>query len=177
MRKERNPLNVLRIDDGFLKIALTVNGRKSQWKVRPGEYLLDVLRREGYKGAKKGCETGDCGSCAIFLDGKPVLSCLMLAASAHGREITTIEGLGTPMDPHPIQKAFVEAGAVQCGFCIPGMILTTKALLDETPDPGEHEIRRALDGNLCRCTGYVKQVEAVKLAAKSLKNHGRRKKI
>ena len=137
-------------------------------RTNPGDSLLDVLRREGFKGAKRGCETGDCGSCTVLLDGRPALACLLFAAQTHGRAVTTIEGLGTPADPHPIQEAFVTAGAVQCGFCIPGMILASKALLDEDPDPDEEAIRHALDGNLCRCTGYVKQVEAVRLAAKAL---------
>ena len=160
---------VLKAVDGQMSIRLHVNGQERAWKVGPGEYLLDVLRREGYKGAKKGCDNGDCGTCTILLDGKPALSCMMFAAQAHGRRITTIEGLGTPDQPHPIQQAFVEAGAVQCGFCIPGMVLATKALLDENPDPDEKAVRRALDGNLCRCTGYVKQVEAALLAAKKLR--------
>jgi len=160
---------VLKAVDGQMSIRLHVNGQERAWKVGPGEYLLDVLRREGYKGAKKGCDNGDCGTCTILLEGRPVLACMMFAAQAHGRRITTIEGLGTPDQPHPIQQAFVEAGAVQCGFCIPGMVLATKALLDENPDPDEKAVRRALDGNLCRCTGYVKQVEAALLAAKKLR--------
>ena len=160
---------VLKAVDGQMSIRLHVNGQERAWKVGPGEYLLDVLRREGYKGAKKGCDNGDCGTCTILLEGRPVLACMMFAAQAHGRRITTIEGLGTPDQPHPIQQAFVEAGAVQCGFCIPGMVLATKALLDENPDPDEKAVRLALDGNLCRCTGYVKQVEAALLAAKKLR--------
>ena len=155
--------------NGMMRITVKINGRDRVMMVKPNEYLLDVLRREGFKGAKKGCDTGDCGSCTILMDGKPVLSCLLFAAQAHGRELTTIEGLGTPAKPHPIQRAFVETGSVQCGFCIPGMVLSAKALLDENPDPDETAVRRALDGNLCRCTGYVKQVEAVLLAAKKLR--------
>jgi aerobic-type carbon monoxide dehydrogenase small subunit (CoxS/CutS family) len=160
---------VLKTVDGTISIRLNINGRDQAWKVGPGEYLLDALRREGYKGAKKGCDNGDCGTCTILLEGRPVLACMMFAAQAHGRRITTIEGMGTPDQPHPIQQAFVESGAVQCGFCIPGMVLATKALLDEDPDPDEKAVRRALDGNLCRCTGYVKQVEAALLAAKKLR--------
>ncbi len=160
---------VLKAVDGQISIRFRINGQERAWKVGPGEYLLDALRREGYKGAKKGCDNGDCGTCTILVDGKPALACMMFAAQAHGRRITTIEGLGTPDQPHPIQQAFVEAGAVQCGFCIPGMVLATKALLDEDPDPDEKAVRRALDGNLCRCTGYVKQVEAALLAAKKLR--------
>ena len=160
---------VLKAKDGRIAITVNINGREQAWTVAPGEYLLDVLRREGYKGVKKGCDNGDCGTCTVLLDGKPVLACMMFAAQAHRRALLTIEGLGTPDKPHPIQQAFVETGAVQCGFCIPGMVLATKALLDENPDPDELAVRRALDGNLCRCTGYVKQVEAALLAAKRLK--------
>jgi len=154
---------------GRLDIVININGKDRSLRVAPGEYLLDALRREGYKGAKRGCDNGDCGTCTVLLDGKPALSCMLFAAQAHGRKVVTIEGLGSPDRPHPIQQAFVEAGAVQCGFCIPGMVLATKALLDENPDPDEAAVRRALDGNLCRCTGYVKQVEAALLAAKKLK--------
>jgi len=154
---------------GKLDIVVELNGKDVAMRVAPGEYLLDALRREGYKGTKRGCDNGDCGTCTVLLDGKPVLSCMMFAAQAHRRQVTTIEGLGAPDRPHPIQQAFVEAGAVQCGFCIPGMVLATKALLDEEPDPDERAVRRALDGNLCRCTGYVKQVEAALLAARKLK--------
>ncbi len=155
--------------NGFFEISLTVNGEKKELSVKNGEFLLDALRRHGWKGAKKGCDTGDCGSCTVILNGRPVLGCLTPAVTAHGGEITTIEGLGSVRDPHPLQEAFVAAGAVQCGFCIPGMILSSKHLLDRTPNPTEQEIRKALDGNLCRCTGYVKQVEAVKDAAKRLR--------
>ncbi len=160
---------VLKAVDGVIAITVNINGRDQALKVVSGEYLLDTLRREGYKGVKKGCDNGDCGTCTVLLDGRPVLACMMFAAQAHGRRVLTIEGLGTPDRPHPIQQAFVESGAVQCGFCIPGMVLATKALLDENPDPDEPAARRALDGNLCRCTGYVKQIEAVLLAAKRIK--------
>jgi aerobic-type carbon monoxide dehydrogenase small subunit (CoxS/CutS family) len=160
---------VLKAVDGAIAITVNINGRDQNLKFGPGEYLLDALRREGYKGVKKGCDNGDCGTCTVLLDGKPVLACMMFAAQAHCRKVLTIEGLGTPDRPHPIQQAFVETGAVQCGFCIPGMVLATKALLDENPDPDEKAVRRALDGNLCRCTGYVKQVEAALLAAQKLK--------
>lgn len=159
---------ILKVVDGKLNVVIHVNGKPLALTVAPGDYLLDTLRVQGFQGVKKGCDNGDCGTCLILLDGKPALACLLFAAQAHGRQVTTIEGLGTPADPHPIQKAFVEAGAVQCGFCIPGMVLAAKALLDENPDPDEAAVRRALDGNLCRCTGYVKQVEAVRLAAKKL---------
>lgn len=148
-----------------MNLHVTVNGKECVWKIHVRDFLLDVLRREGFVGAKRGCETGDCGSCTILVDGKAVASCLMLVAQAEGRSVLTIEGLGQPHSPHPIQKAFVETGGTQCGFCVPGMILSAKALLDETPRPSEEEIRDALDGNLCRCTGYVKQIEAVQKAS------------
>ena len=157
--------------DGMMTVVLEINGKERRMRVDPGDSLLDALRREGFKGAKRGCETGDCGSCTVLIGGKPVLSCIIFAAQAHGRKVTTIEGLGTPAKPHPIQEAFVEAGAVQCGYCIPGMVLSAKSLLDENPDPDEGAVRHALDGNLCRCTGYVKQVEGVLLAAKKLRAH------
>ena len=164
--------NMIKTRKGFFEIALTINGEKRALSVKNGEFLLDALRRWGLKGTKKGCDTGDCGSCAVILNGLPVLGCLVPAVAAHEGEITTIEGLGTVQKPHPIQEAFVEAGAVQCGFCVPGMILASKHLLDRTPNPTEAEIRKALDGNLCRCTGYVKQIEAVKIAARRLRAEG-----
>lgn len=165
----KSAVAAIKVQDGWMTVETTVNGARQSWKIRPDDFLLDALRREGFKGAKKGCETGDCGSCAVLLDGKAVASCLLLAAQSQDREITTIEGLGTPSEPHPLQEAFVDTGGIQCGFCIPGMILSAKALLDRTPSPTEAEIRRALDGVLCRCTGYVKQVQAVKLAAERKK--------
>ena len=150
-----------------LAIRVTVNGESRRWTVAPGDVLLDVLRREGYWGVKKGCETGECGACTVLLDGRPVNSCLMFAAQAEGRSILTIEGVAQGDLLDPIQEAFIDAGAVQCGYCIPGMVLTTKALLARRPDPSEHEVREMLAGNLCRCTGYVKPVEAVLSAAKA----------
>ena len=164
--------NLIEAKNGVFEITLTINGEKRSLSVRNCESLLDALRRHGWKGTKKGCDTGDCGSCAVILNGLPVLGCLVPAVAAHEGEITTIEGLGTVQKPHPIQEAFVEAGAVQCGFCVPGMILASKHLLDRTPNPTEAEIRKALDGNLCRCTGYVKQIEAVKIAARRLRAEG-----
>ncbi|PIS47884.1 MAG: hypothetical protein COT17_01175 [Elusimicrobia bacterium CG08_land_8_20_14_0_20_51_18] len=155
--------------NGRFEISLKVNGKPLSMEVKPSESLLEALRKYGYKGTKKGCDTGDCGSCAILMDGSSRVSCVMPAFLAHGSEITTIEGLGTVQNPHAIQAAFVEAGAVQCGFCIPGMIVSAKHLLDRNKTPGEGEIKHHLDGNLCRCTGYVKQIEAVKLAAKKLR--------
>jgi aerobic-type carbon monoxide dehydrogenase small subunit (CoxS/CutS family) len=170
--KKKGARGTLEASKGRMEIEVRVNGEDRKFTIRPGELLLDLLRREGCKGVKKGCDNGDCGTCAVLLDGKPALSCLLFAAQAHRREVLTIEGLGTPRKPHPIQEAFVEAGAVQCGFCIPGMALAAKALLDEDPDPSEAAIRRALDGNLCRCTGYVKQVAAVRLAAEKIRKAG-----
>jgi carbon-monoxide dehydrogenase small subunit len=164
--------NILETKNGVFTITVAVNGEKRELQAGNTESLLDALRRHGWKGTKKGCDTGDCGSCTVILNGRPVLGCLTPAVTAHGGEITTIEGLGSVREPHPLQQAFVEAGAVQCGFCIPGMILSAKHLLDRIPNPSESEIRKALDGNLCRCTGYVKQVAAVKDAAQKLR--GRR---
>jgi len=169
----KKTITSLTAENGVFTVNFTLNGESRTMRVRNDEYLIDALRREGFRGTKKGCDTGDCGSCTVLVDGQAALSCIMLAVQANGRSVTTIEGVGTPNKPHPIQKAFVAAGAVQCGFCIPGMILVTKELLAQNPDPDEAEIRHALDGNLCRCTGYVKQVEAVKIAAKSMKGQNK----
>jgi len=152
-----------------MKITLKINGKERVVEAGPGEILLDVLRREGYKGAKFGCGHGFCGACTVLLDGRPVNSCLLLVGLVEGREIATIEAMGTVCALHPIQAAYLDTGAVQCGYCTPGFILSTKALLDEKPEPTEEEIKQALDGNYCRCTGYVKIIDAVKLAAKKLK--------
>jgi len=143
-------------------ICLTVNEKEYEAAVEPNLTLTDFIRYQlGLTGTKKGCEIGDCGSCTVIMDGKPVNSCLVLAVQADGRKIVTIEGLTTEKGLHPIQKKFVEKGAIQCGFCSPGMILSAKSLLDRNPDPDRGEIRRAISGNLCRCTGYQKIVEAV----------------
>ena len=149
-----------------------INDSELSVSLRGDEVLLDVLRDLGYTEVKEGCREGACGSCLILLDGVLVNSCQILAASALGRQITTVKGLGTIHRPHPIQEAFVEAGAVQCGFCTPGMVLAAYALLKNNPRPSERQIRHALDGNLCRCTGYVKIVEAVKLAAERMARNG-----
>ncbi len=147
-------------------VQLKVNGTGYEVAIRPGATLADVLRDElKLTGTKKGCELGDCGACTVLINGKPVNSCLTLALEAEGKSITTIEGLTKGSDLHPIQHAFIEYGAIQCGFCTPGMILRTKALLDANPDPSEDEIKAALTGNICRCTGYTKIVEAVQVAA------------
>lgn len=148
-----------------MDIRLTINGAERLIPTQVGETLLEVLRRSGYVGVKHGCEDGSCGVCTVLLDGKAVFSCVMLALQAVGHAITTIEGLGSRENLHPLQAAFVEHGAVQCGYCTPAMILSAKALLDENPTPSEAEVREALRGVLCRCTGYLKPVEAVLLAA------------
>jgi carbon-monoxide dehydrogenase small subunit len=143
-------------------IRLNVNDKDYEIAVKPNQTLADVIRDEiGLTGTKKGCEVGECGTCTVILDGKPVNSCLVLAVQADGRNILTIEGLETDQGLHPIQQSFVEKGAVQCGFCTSGMILSAKSLLDRNPDADETEIRSAISGNLCRCTGYQKIVEAI----------------
>jgi len=148
-------------------IHMTINDKEYEVAVQPNQTLVDVLRYElRLTGTKKGCGTGDCGSCTVIMDGKPVNSCLVLAVQANGRKITTIEGLESEEGLHPVQKAFTEKGAIQCGFCSPGMILSSKSLLDKNPKPTEEEIRRAISGNLCRCTGYQKIVDAVKSVIK-----------
>lgn len=151
-------------------IRFTVNGESVSLGVRPDWNLLRVLREElELTGAKEGCGAGECGACTVIVNGKAVNACLFPAVEADGAEITTIEGLAQPGgDLHPIQRAFLEKGAVQCGFCTPGMILSAKALLDRVPVPSEEEIRTALAGNLCRCTGYVQIIEAVQAAAEEL---------
>jgi carbon-monoxide dehydrogenase small subunit len=143
-------------------IQLTINDQLHEVAVEPNQTLVDLLRYQlGLTGTKKGCEMGDCGSCTVIMDGKAVNSCLILALQADGRSIQTIEGLETAEGLHPVQEAFAEKGAIQCGFCSSGMILSAKNLLDKKPDPSETDIRRALSGNLCRCTGYQKIIEAV----------------
>lgn len=148
-------------------ITLTVNGEEHEVFIYPHLTLLEVLREElGLTGAKASCSEGACGSCTVLLDGLPVRSCLLLAVEVQGRQITTVEGLARDGALHPIQDAFVEHHAIQCGFCTPGMILTAKALLDRNPRPTEADIRRAISGNVCRCTGYTKIVEAIESAAR-----------
>jgi carbon-monoxide dehydrogenase small subunit len=148
-------------------ISLTVNGMPYEFAVEPNRTLADALRYDlGLTGTKKGCGIGDCGACTVLLDGTPVFSCLVLAVEAQGHDILTIEGVADGHKLHPVQKAFVEVGAIQCGFCTPGMVLNALALLQENPDPTEGEVRQALSGNLCRCTGYQKIIEAVLTAAK-----------
>jgi carbon-monoxide dehydrogenase small subunit len=138
--------------------------------VEPQTTLLELLRETwGLTGAKRGCDEGDCGACTVLLDGQPVNACLVLAVRVNGRKVTTIEGLGDEEHPHPLQTAFVQHGALQCGYCGPGMILSAKALLDVNPSPTEAEIRQALSGNLCRCTGYSKIIEAVRSVSRGIK--------
>ena len=152
-------------------ISLTVNGKVYEVAVKPNQTLVDFLRGElDLIGTKKGCEVGDCGSCTVLMDGRPVNSCLVLVVQANGRKIQTIEGLEGPQGLHPIQKAFVDKGAIQCGFCTPGMILTAKSLLENNPRPDREEIRKAISGNLCRCTGYQKIVDAIEAASEDMAN-------
>jgi carbon-monoxide dehydrogenase small subunit len=155
---------------GGRTVKLTVNGETYEVLVEPNSTLLDLLRDHlRLTGTKRGCDAGDCGSCTVLMDGKPVNACLVLALKAEGREIITIEGLsGGTTKLHPIQEAFIEQGAIQCGFCTPGMILSAKALLDRNPRPTEEEIRAGIAGNLCRCTGYEKIVEAIKAATEKI---------
>jgi len=150
-------------------INLKVNGESYEIAVDSHRTLLEALREDLLlTGTKKGCGIGDCGACTVLMDGVPVFSCLVLAVEADGHEIMTIEGMAEGPELHPIQQAFVEKGAIQCGFCTPGMVLNAYALLQENPEPSEKEIRRAISGNLCRCTGYQKIVEAIGEAGKKL---------
>jgi carbon-monoxide dehydrogenase small subunit len=152
-------------------LMLEVNGQRRSASVAPETTLLELLRNEfGLTGAKLGCDVGDCGACTVIVDGKPVNACLMLAAQAAERHVLTIEGLATRDALHPIQQAFEEHASLQCGFCGPGVILSAKALLDENPDPTRHDIRDALSGNLCRCTGYTKLIDAVQEAAARMRS-------
>jgi len=146
-------------------IVLTVNGREVAGKVAAETTLLDFLRDRNFIDVKRGCDHGDCGACTVILDGQAVLSCLTLALQARGREVITAAGLGSWEHLHPLQEAFVEHEALQCGFCTPGMLMTAKALLDKNPHPSREEIREAISGNLCRCTGYQKIVDAIEAVA------------
>lgn len=149
-------------------LNFTLNGQEKSLDIEPGETLVDLLRGIGLTGTKVGCREGHCGSCVVLLDGRPVNSCLLLAARVEGRSVTTIESLGSVREPHPIQEAFARAGAVQCGYCTPGMVLATKALLEQYPHPTREQILEGLEGNLCRCTGYTKILDAVEQAAEAL---------
>lgn len=150
-------------------LQLTVNGRSRQVMVAPYYSLLDTLRDElQLTGTKKGCDEGDCGACTVILDGKPVTSCLVLAHAVQDAQITTVEGLATPAALHPVQQAFIERGGLQCGYCTPGLIMAAVGLLRENPRPSDEEVKFAIGGNLCRCTGYTKVVEAIQLAAERM---------
>jgi carbon-monoxide dehydrogenase small subunit len=152
------------------ELKITVNGDPYHLLVETHRTLLQVLRDDiGLTGTRNGCDLGECGACTVLLNGKPVNACLVLAHEADGQEVLTIEGLAQGKNLHPIQKAFIEQGAIQCGFCTPGMIMATKALLDQNPKAGHSEIKEALKGNLCRCTGYVKIIEAVEAAQHMLR--------
>ena len=149
-----------------MRITLTVNGEQREADLWGGESLLEMLRDTlELPGSKNACEQGECGSCSVVLDGELVCSCLVLAAQADGHEVVTVEGLARDHELHPVQAAFVEAGAVQCGFCTPGLVVAVADLLERVPDPTDDEVREALSGNVCRCTGYVKIFDAVRLAA------------
>ena len=150
-----------------VQIQLNVNGLAYKKEVEPRRTLLELIREDlELTGTKEGCGLGECGTCTVLLDGKPIKSCITLAVQANGREVTTIEGMeGADGTLHPIQQAFIDHGAIQCGFCTPGMVLSAKALLDEKPKPTEMDVKQAIAGNLCRCTGYQKIVEAVLAAA------------
>lgn len=156
-----------------MEIRICVNGTDHIVEIDAGETLLDLLRWLGYKGPKKACETGNCGACAVILDGRPVVSCIMLAAQADGGTVQTAEGLAEAGKLHPVQEAFMDAGAPQCGFCTPGMVMTAAAFLETNPDPTRAEVRDAISGNICRCSGYVKVVDAIVEAARRIREAGR----
>ena len=150
-------------------LEINVNGEWKRAEIAPQETLLYMLReRLGHTEVKEGCGKGDCGACAVLLNGKAVNACLTLALQAHKQNIVTLKGIGTPEEPHPLQESFVKNGAIQCGFCTAGMVTSAKALLDENPQPSREEIKKAISGNLCRCTGYKKIVEAIEEAAKKI---------
>lgn len=154
----------------MMRVEIIVNGRRRSFEVEPNALLINLLREETHlTGTKYGCGVGECGACTVHLDGEPVLSCLTLAADADGRRVDTIEGVAEGDRLDPVQEAFLEEGAVQCGFCTPGFIMTARALLAEKPEPSETEIREYLKGNYCRCTGYVNIVRAVQTASRKMK--------
>ena len=156
-------------------VGFTLNGEAVEVAFAPHKTLLEVLREDlGLTGTKHGCELGECGTCAVSVDGRPVLSCLYLGLECEGRRVDTVEGMATAEGLHPLQKAFADLGAAQCGYCTPGFLLTAKVLLETNPRPTQHDIREALAGNLCRCTGYVKIFEAVELAAAWMRGEDRR---
>ena len=155
-------------------IKLQVNGRSVEVTVPAHRTLLEALREAGFVDVKRGCEKGDCGACAVLIDGVAIDACLTLAWTVEGQDIVTAAGLGGPEDPHPLQQAFIETGAIQCGYCTPGLIIAAHSLLRTTPDPSEDELRHGLSGNLCRCTGYAKVFDAVLQAAAQIRAEGGR---
>ena len=156
------------------KLRFKLNGSWQEVETRPDRILLDLLREDlGFTGTKKGCERGECGACTVIMNGQAVLACLIPALKADGAEILTVEGMAPKDRLHPLQQAFWEEGAVQCGYCTPGMLLSAKALLDENPEPGVEEVKKAISGNLCRCTGYTKIVGAVLAAAEKMRKENR----
>jgi aerobic-type carbon monoxide dehydrogenase small subunit (CoxS/CutS family) len=158
-----------------MNINLTIDGEKVEFDVHPKDLLLDILRDAGYVGVKRGCSSGDCGACAVIVDGKAVNTCIMFAVQVDGSKVTTVQGIGNPKEPSPVQREMTDAGGVQCGFCVPGIVVSATALIDENPEPTEAELREALDGNLCRCTGYVKQLDSILGAVKEeRKNRSKR---
>ena len=158
-----------------IRLNLTVNGDAQEVLFPPYKTLLEVLREElGLTGTKHGCELGECGACAVLVDGEPQLSCLVLAAECEGRSIETVEGLGRGAELHPLQAAFADLGAAQCGYCTPGILMTAKALLEKEPSPTRERIKEAISGNLCRCTGYLQIFEAIEEAAKKMEHEGTR---
>lgn len=144
-----------------MKINTRINGKDYCLEVKPNATLTDVLREAGFKSVKHGCGEGSCGACAVMINGRPRNSCITMAGLAEGAEILTAEGMGTPEAPHPLQQVFVDSGSTQCGFCNPGSLIAAKALFDKIPSPNHDEVKDALDGNLCRCTGYVKRIDAI----------------
>ena len=152
-----------------MKLEVTINQEGRLLEAPADARLLDVLREAGYQGVKQGCREGACGACTVLVDGRPMVSCLLMVGQVQGRRLETIEGMGTLQEPHPLQRALGDAAAVQGGFCTPGTLLSAKALLDENPNPTEEEVLRALDGNLCRCTGYIKTVRGVLEAARVMR--------
>lgn len=156
-----------------MQIIFTLNGKEARANVEPQETLLNVLREQfGLLGTKEACREGECGACTVLVDGEAMVSCIYPARKAAGKHITTIEGLRRGEELHPIQQAFIDTGAVQCGYCTPGMVLSAKALLDKDPNPSEETIKHAMSGNVCRCTGYVRIIQAVQLAAERLRENG-----
>jgi carbon-monoxide dehydrogenase small subunit len=154
----------------MVEIHLSINGKEYDLQVKPYATLLDVIREDaGLTGTKEGCGVGECGACTVIMDGKAINACIMLAVEANNKNITTIEGLAQGDKLHPIQQAFMEVGGLQCGFCTPGMIISAKVLLDANSNPNDEQIRKGLEGNFCRCTGYTKIIESVKVAAQKMR--------